>query len=135
MIREAEAKDIEAISEIATLEEKASPPTDVLQSLVKHYPALVNEERGRVVGFWITEALGDDILLVRDFAVWRAERYHRYGRKLMSQLLRRARDEGYRTLLISLQNPEPASDDFLRRSGWNVAYETGATRIFSRSLL
>lgn len=135
VIRQTEQKDFEDIVLLSQNEEEDSPPREVLGPLIWNYPSFVRQEDGKTVGFWVTESLGDDILLVRDFAVSRAERYHQYGRELMEQLCRVARREGYKALLLSLRHSRPASEDFLLRSGWSLLYETGDTRLFSRSLL
>ena len=133
MVREIVKDDIDEIEAVARHEENAVPSRALLRVLVDDYPALLWEEEGKIVAFWISEELDQDILLVRDFAVRRDERYHKFGRQMMEELQTRARSAGYRTLLLVLWDSR--GEDFLLQSGWGVIYETGSSRIFSCSLL
>lgn len=131
MFRQATKNDIDSLENISR--ESLALGKDLLGLLIESYPSLLHQKDGQIDAFWVSEALDDELLLLRDFAVSRESRFHKIGRTMISRLNKQARQDGYRTILFVADSAR--GEDFLLRSGWGVIYETGSSRIFSHNLL
>ncbi len=101
-IRDATIADIEGIEglKVSELTYEADPIAQTL-TYIEHYPALVAESEGRIIGFAYTREFSKDIIELCDLLVQREARAKGIGKELVMQTEIRAKQIGYTATILS----------------------------------
>ena len=101
-IRDATTADIEGIEalKVSELTYAADPIAQTL-TYIEHYPAIVAESEGRIIGFAYTREFSKDIIEICDLLVQREARAKGIGKELVRQAELRAKQIGYTATILS----------------------------------